>query len=149
MKDIRVDGRLQRVFVLKENDDALVYIPLTSLFRIDYERLLDIEAQGGEMLKVMQRTVLDNGINALAQYDKVIQVMKYGSSKKEGTRRRKPDEELLNADAAEAVVKAEQAEQAKSREAEAELKSPEPEKPARRKPGPKPGTKRRKPTSEE
>lgn len=91
MKDIRVEGRLQRVFVLKETDVRTVYIPLKSLTRKDYERLLEIEGKGGEMLTEMRRTTLDNGRNALAQYDSIIQVVTK-LNEKEGTRLRKPDE---------------------------------------------------------
>lgn len=91
MKDIRVEGRLQRVFVLKETDERIVYVPLKSLTRKDYERLLDIEGKGGEMLTEMRRTTLDNGRNALSQYDNIIQVVTK-LNEKEGVRLRKPDE---------------------------------------------------------
>lgn len=93
MKVVRVNGRASKVFVLKETDESLVYIPLSSIQRVDYTRLLEIEKRGGDMLNEMRKTKLDNGINALTQYDDVIQVMHYKPSKKDtGIRVPKPDE---------------------------------------------------------
>jgi len=76
MKDIRINNKLNRVFVLKETDDRIVHIPLKSLHRVDYNRLVDIEKRTGkeDMLKVMSETTLDNGRNALDQYDAHIEI---------------------------------------------------------------------------
>lgn len=145
MKDIRIDGRLARVFILKEDANSLVYIPVKALFRVDYDRLTEIEERGGEMLKEMQRTTLDNGINALKQYDKIIQVLKYSSSdKKVGTRYPKPEEEDLQADTQVAVKAATDKEAADQQATEKEIvkEAEAPATPARRKPGPRKGTKR-------
>jgi hypothetical protein len=86
MQDIRIDGRMQRVFVLMERDDRIVYIPLTSLTQVDYDRLTDISKQDPEnMLETMSKATLSNGRNMLALYDTLIQVMvKTGDA--EGTR---------------------------------------------------------------
>lgn len=79
MKDVRINGRMARVFVLKETKDRLVYIPLNSIHRVDYDRLLDVEAIASrtktDMLDVMSTYKLDNGRNALLQYDSIIQVL--------------------------------------------------------------------------
>lgn len=79
MKDVRINGRMARVFVLKETKDRLVYIPLNSIHRVDYDRLRDVEAIASrtntDMLDVMSTYKLDNGRNALLQYDSIIQVM--------------------------------------------------------------------------
>lgn len=91
MKDIRINGKLQRVFVLTESDSRYVYIPLKHLTRVDYTRLLDIENKGGDMLTEMKKTKLDNGRNALAQYDSIIQVA-IKETEKTGSRLPKPDE---------------------------------------------------------
>ena len=95
MQDIRVDGRTQRVFVLKESDERIVYIPIKSLHRVDYDRLLDIEKASapGKMLDLMLKTTLNNGRNALVQYDSIIQVM-FKTDEKNGVRLRKPTESL-------------------------------------------------------
>lgn len=77
MKDIRINGKLNRVFVLKETDSRIVHIPVKSLHRVDYDRLRDIESKTpskADMLDTMRKTELDNGRNALVQYDKHIQV---------------------------------------------------------------------------
>lgn len=97
MKDVRIDGKLQRVFVLKETEKRLVYIPVRSLMEVDYIRLIDMEKKGGDLLKVMTETKLDNGRNALVQYDNIIQVMNYtDKDNKLGTRLRKPEEGVTN-----------------------------------------------------
>ena len=79
MKDVRISGRMARVFILKETPDRLVYIPLKTLHRIDYDRLLEIESLSTKnhvsMLDLMATYKLDNGRNALLQYDKIIQVL--------------------------------------------------------------------------
>lgn len=92
MKDIRVDGRLQRVFILKETESHYVYITLKHLSRVDYNRLREIEEKGGEMLNEMRKTKLDNGRNALALYDSIIQVSKKTGPNNAAVRVRKPHE---------------------------------------------------------
>lgn len=93
MKNIRISGKMKKVFVLRENEGNLVYIPLDSIQRVDYDRLLDIESRGGDMLNEMRKTKLDNGMNALAVYDDIIQVMHYADQKQPaGVRIPKPDE---------------------------------------------------------
>lgn len=74
MKDFNIDGTKQRVFVLTENASRVVYIPLKDLHRVDYTRLVDLEARDGELLKVMASTTLDNGMNALTQYESLLQI---------------------------------------------------------------------------
>ena len=92
MKDFRINGRLTRVFVLKEAKDRLVYISLKNIIRVDYDVLVGIEAAAArskvDMLDYMTDYKLPNGMNALVVYDKVIQVM----NKEDGSRLRKPDE---------------------------------------------------------
>lgn len=100
MKNIKIDGRTQRVFVLKETEDSLVYIPVKALFLVDYERFRDMEEKGGELLKTMMNTTLDNGRNALVQYDNIIQVLRYvDGGKKTGVRLMKPSEVIAMAEA--------------------------------------------------
>lgn len=95
MKDFRINGRLTRVFVLKETKDRLVYISLKNIIRVDYDWLTDIEAAAAraktDMLDFMTDYKLPNGMNALVVYDKVIQVL----NKDDGSRLRKPDEVSL------------------------------------------------------
>lgn len=96
MRDIRVDGIFQRVFILKEDAERIVYIPIKLLHRTDYERLKMVEkaAGRGDMLEEMRKTKLDNGKNALVLYDSLIQVFEIKSTKgvATGERLRKPDE---------------------------------------------------------
>lgn len=143
MKDVRIDGRLTRVFVLKESEDRLVYIPLKVLHRIDYDRLVAIEnaVKGGgmSMLERMSEVKLDNGRNALTQYDSLIQVMNKTviDGRAAGVRLRKPGEpEDLTPPAKETVaaVNGVPVEKTSTQATSGEI----PDKPARKRPGPKP-----------
>lgn len=137
MKNIRIDGRLQRVFVLKETTDRIVYIPLTSIFLEDYKVLLELEKEGGEMLKSLSKHTLKNGRNALVQYENIIQVAQYTDSGKGiATRLRKPSE--ISFRSLELTSSFSDAEKGLAVE-----QPQEEQKPARRKPGPKPGSKRK------
>lgn len=128
MKDIRVDGAFQRVFVLTESEDRIVYIPLKHLHRTDYDRLVAIEkaAGRGEMLTEMRKTVLDNGKNALVLYDSIIQVLK----------KNKERSEVDGVPTGERVLKAD--EQPSRKDQEEEKEAP------RRGPGRPPGAKNKK-----
>lgn len=113
MKDVRINGRMARVFVLKETKDRLVYIPLKNIHRVDYDRLLDIEADAtrtnSDMLDVMSNYKLDNGRNALLQYDAIIQVLQKTTSIGKiavGERLQKPEEAVTQMEI-KAVVKEE------------------------------------------
>lgn len=143
MKALRIDGRLTKVFVLKETEDSIVYIPLTHLGLIDYKRLIDIESQGGEMLTAMRKTTLDNGRNALQQYDDVIQVLRY-SSKDAGIRVPKPTEGMSVHEKYEKKQK--EIDEEKSKKESQSTEGVTAEAPVRRKPGPKPGSKRKAPS---
>ena len=92
-KDIKIDGRMQRVFVLTENDKRICYIPLKSLHRVDYEQLKDLSHKyKSRMMEGMAETTLQNGRNALRQYDKIIQVANKGEAP---TRLKKPEEAII------------------------------------------------------
>lgn len=92
-KDLKINGKLQRVFVLKQTEDRLVYIPIKSLHRVDYERLkLMVKEKPPRMdlLDFMAKRKLDNGRNALVQFDSLVQVCKL--SENQAIRLQKPDE---------------------------------------------------------
>ena len=97
MKDIRVNGRLQRVFVLQENEKRIVYIPVKTLHRVDYDRLKKMEESKPAnlpLLDFMSKQKLDNGRLALVQFDALIQVANVGENG-DSTRLVKPDERLI------------------------------------------------------
>lgn len=76
MKDIKLNnGEVRRCFILKEGEAATIAIPIRKLMRTDYMRLKNIEAQGGEMLKVMRDYKLDNGRFALKQYEPLFEIV--------------------------------------------------------------------------
>lgn len=67
--------RKKKVIVLNETDTSIVYIPLTGLSRIDYDRLKDMHEKSElDLLTTMRDQRLDNGRNALVIYKNVIQV---------------------------------------------------------------------------
>jgi len=131
MQDIRIDGRTHRVFVLTKSDKRIVYIPVKSLHRTDYDRLCQLEKQDGDLLKVMQKTKLDNGRNALELYDDIIQVL---DLTKGNHRLPKPDEAMFG----EAAPQSEPAKTSEEKPQQAEKKeetAEEPKKRGRRGPG--------------
>lgn len=93
MKDFNIDGKVQRVFVLTETTDRVVYIPLKDLHRVDYERLEGFDKEEGELMKVLSRSTLDNGMNALTQFESLIQIMDL-TPNGDGVRVRKPSETI-------------------------------------------------------
>lgn len=135
MKTLRIDGRLQKVFVLRETDDRLVYIPVKACFLIDYKKLLELENRGGDILKHMSNETLSNGRNMLVTMDSLIEVM-HKKTDQDGDRLRKPEEAMIDLSMGE-----------KSKDKDTQPKQAEEpkteEKPPRRKPGPKP---KKKPT---
>lgn len=99
MQDIRVNGRLQRVFVLKQTDERVVYIPVKTLHRVDYDRLKKMEESKPAnlpLLDFMSKQKLDNGRLALVQFDKLIQVATLDASG-DAVRLTKPDEKMIHA----------------------------------------------------
>jgi hypothetical protein len=131
-KDIRIDGRLHRVFVLTENKDRLLYIPLKNLTKVHYDQLTKIsESNPTQMLEEMRKTTLQNGRNALATFDSIIQVL-VKESDTEGTRLPKPEEAIGKVQQQTAVR-----EQQVQPVQQVNVDQPQDE-PQRRKPGPKP-----------
>lgn len=94
MKDLRINSRMQRVWVLRETDERLLYIPVKSMHRVDYNWFAENDKrvpQGSDFLNIMAKSKLKNGQNALKQYDSIIQVVTK-SSDATGTRIPKPEE---------------------------------------------------------
>lgn len=72
-----IQTQKKRVFVLREDENAIVYIPVKALMRVDYERIVDIAKKAdSDLLTAMRETRLDNGMNALVLYEKSISVKK-------------------------------------------------------------------------
>lgn len=94
MEKIRINGKMENVFVLKDSEEAMVYIPLSALQKVDYDRLVKMEEAGGEMLATLRKTKLDNGRNALAMYDDIIQVIRKYPTK--NVRVPKPDHDSMS-----------------------------------------------------
>jgi len=79
-----VNGKKKLCFLVKNGDVADIVIPVDSLIGTDYKRFQNMEAQGGEMMRVMRDTTLDNGLNALVTYqDLLVIIPKDGGSVKE------------------------------------------------------------------
>jgi hypothetical protein len=100
LKDITIDNRLNRVFVLLESDERIVYIPIKGhIALVDFNRLSEMANKAAgtrSMLDEMKRTTLDNGINALKLYENIIQVLiKSPVNQKAGQRLPKPSEAMI------------------------------------------------------
>jgi DNA-binding protein H-NS len=77
LKRFKIDGRMQEVFVLRQTENRIVYVPVKSMHRVDYERFKEMSAQKPprvDLLDYMAKYKLKNGVNALVQYDKIIHV---------------------------------------------------------------------------
>lgn len=135
MKDLRIDGRMQRVFVLLETDERMVYIPVKSLHRVDYDFLIDLEDKWPRnMLEGLKKSKLPNGRNALVQYENIIQVLQF-TGKGNEVRIKKPHERQPE------EVQPVQVEVVSAPTPTVEAQPVQVEAPARKKPGPKPKNK--------
>ena len=103
IKDLRLTpkGMPERCFVLKDDIAATIVIPFKKLMPVDYQRLKAIQAKGGEMLKAMRDETLENGRNALKQYEPLIDVIYKPSWKKDREEREREEEEASYREAAE------------------------------------------------
>jgi len=70
-----INGTKRFCFLVKKGDANDIVIDYDSLASIDLKRLSGIEAQGGEMMRVMRDTVLDNGVNALVMYKDLLRTI--------------------------------------------------------------------------
>lgn len=150
MKDFYIDGKRMRVFVLAETDTRLVYIPISNkiLTQYDYQVIKQLDDQGGDLMKKMRDHKLDNGCYALSLYDSMIQVMNingHQGSIPSGVRIPKPEEEVAYTAAKGEAVEIHRPESLftppqvvdQPQQVDNEVK------PARKKPGPKPGSRKR------
>lgn len=76
MVEKEVKGTMRLCFMVKQGEANDVVIPIDYLQGIDYKRISEIEAKGGELMKAMRETSLDNGRNALDQYKDLLCVVK-------------------------------------------------------------------------
>lgn len=88
LKDITIETQAgkqrAKVIILNETDNALVYIPLKALSRIDYNRFKEIHEKSElDLLTTMRDEKLDNGRNALVVYKNVISVQNKEQPKEE------------------------------------------------------------------
>lgn len=80
LKDIRIQTmsgvRMTKVVVLRETPEAVVYIPLNSIARLDYNRMKEIYSRCEiDMLTSLRDERLDNGRNALVVYQSLIETL--------------------------------------------------------------------------
>ena len=68
MKEYFVNNEQQLCFVVKEGDAVDIVLPMKYLANVDYRRVVGMEERGGELMKVMRETSLENGNNALVQF---------------------------------------------------------------------------------
>ena len=75
MIEVEIDGLKRYCFLVKRGEVNNIVIPLDALLHVDYKRLQEMEAQGGELMKALRDTKLDNGLNALMVYQHLFKVV--------------------------------------------------------------------------
>ena len=78
MQEFQIGQHKKLCFVVKKHTTDSgkdIVVPYDNLADIDKKRFFDMEKQGGELMRVMRDTVLDNGVNALVMYaDMLVEV---------------------------------------------------------------------------
>ena len=72
MQEVIINGNRRFCFMVKKGEVNNIVVPYDGLAPIDLKRFQEMEAKGGELMRVMRDTQLDNGVNALIQYDDVM-----------------------------------------------------------------------------
>lgn len=72
MIEVEIKGKRELCFLVKRGEVNDIVIPLKDIIAVDYKRLADMENEGGELMKTMRETTLDNGKNALVQYQHLL-----------------------------------------------------------------------------
>lgn len=76
---LTIDGRAKLCFVVREGEEATFVITMDSITPADYKRLKEFESKmkaDGDMMAVMRDTKLDNGMNALVQFEPLIKTIR-------------------------------------------------------------------------
>jgi len=68
MQEFKIGALKKLCFVVKKGTVKDIVVPYDNLADIDKKRFFDMEKQGGELMRVMRDTTLDNGVNALVMY---------------------------------------------------------------------------------
>lgn len=68
MQEFKIGEAKKLCFLVKKGTAKNIVVPFDSLADIDKKRFFDMEKQGGELMRVMRDTTLDNGVNALVMY---------------------------------------------------------------------------------
>lgn len=72
LKEFFVKNENQLCFIVAEGEVNDIVLPIKYLAPIDYQRLIGMEEKGGELMKVMRDTTLENGKNALIQFQQLL-----------------------------------------------------------------------------
>ena len=75
MKEFVIKGKRKLCFVVKHGALNDIVVTYESLANIDLKRFMDMEKQGGDLMRVMRDTTLDNGVNALIMYEGLLQTV--------------------------------------------------------------------------
>lgn len=68
MQEFQIGTLKKLCFVVKKGTAKNIVVPYDNLADIDKKRFFEMEKQGGELMRVMRDTMLDNGVNALVMY---------------------------------------------------------------------------------
>jgi len=72
MKEFVIKGKRKLCFIVKLGALNDIVVTYDSLAPVDLKRFLEMEKQGGDLMRVMRDTTLDNGVNALNMYEALL-----------------------------------------------------------------------------
>lgn len=75
MKEYMINGKKRICFLVKKGEANDIVVDFDSLSRIDQKRFFEMESHGGELMRVMRDTTLDNGVNALVMYKDLFRII--------------------------------------------------------------------------
>lgn len=75
MIEVEIEGKRKLCFLIRKGEKNYIVIPIDGMLSIDYKRISDMESQGGDLMRVMRDTTLDNGKNALSLYQDTFKVV--------------------------------------------------------------------------
>ena len=83
MKEYTINDKKRICFLVKKGEANDIVIDQEALQNIDLKRMYEMEAQGGELMRVMRDTTLDNGVNALVMYKDLFKIVPVERTKKD------------------------------------------------------------------
>jgi len=98
MQEFQIGTLKKLCFVVKKGTAKNIVVPYDNLADIDKKRFFEMEKQGGELMRVMRDTMLDNGVNALVMYADMLVELDVVAPKKVATAAENSTDDIKAAD---------------------------------------------------